>query len=153
QAVLVHRALPRRRRRRAREMQQLDAHAVTGEVERAQLRAAQPQQGIGRLALDRQLVLDREAEQITVEAQRALEIGDADPDVGQALDRELRHRASSAVMLTLIDPVALSAAVRKAAAMSASGKRCVTRVSPIRLPSRASRSCTISKSAREPARL
>ena len=66
-------------------MQQLDAHAVAGEVERAQLRAAQPQQTIRRFALDRQLVLDREAEEVTVEAQRALEIGDADPEVGQAL--------------------------------------------------------------------
>ena len=153
EADLVHRPRAVRGRRRTREVEELDPDAVAREVDRLQLRTAQPEQRVRRLALHLELVLRREAEQVAIESQRPLEVGHADADVREPLDRDRRHRAASSVIVTLIDPVVLSAAVRKPSATSASAKRWVTKVSPIRFPSRASMSCTISKSAREPTRL
>src|SRR5207247_6910745 len=58
-----------------------------------------------------------------------------------------------ASIVTLIDPVVLSAAVAKAVPISASGKRCVMSVSAMRRPWRRRMSSAMSKSARAPARL
>jgi hypothetical protein len=88
QAVLMHRPLRSGRRGRAREVQQLDPHAVAREVLGVELRPLQTQERVRRLALDVERVLPPEAEQVAVEAQRALEVGDADADVGEALERE-----------------------------------------------------------------
>jgi hypothetical protein len=60
-------------------------------------------------------VLEAEAEEVAVEAERALEVGDADPDMRQAEERD--HGA----IVTLMAPVVLSLAVWKASDIFASG--------------------------------
>ena len=68
--------------------EQLDPHPCpgSGRAPAASCRAAGAT--CRSLSPDLQLVLDGEPEQIAVEAQRALDVGDADADVGEALDRE-----------------------------------------------------------------
>jgi hypothetical protein len=88
EAVLVHRALGTRRRGRARKVQQLDADAVARQVLGVELRAAEAKERVRGLAFHVELVLPGEAEEVAVEAERALEIRDADADVGDARDRE-----------------------------------------------------------------
>src|SRR5262245_33437720 len=134
QAVLVHHPLAPRWSRRAREVEQLDAHAVTREIDRLQLRAAQAEQRIGRLALDGKLVLGDEAEEVAIEAGGTFEGGHADPDVCQSLDGQDGHHVPCMLMLTLIEPVVLSAAVRNAPSSSASAKRCVISAAPMAAP-------------------
>ena len=134
QAVLVHRPLAPRRSRRAREVEQLDAHAVAREIDRRELRAAQPEQRVGGLALHGELVLGDEAEELAIEASGTLELGHADPDVRQPLDGQGVHHVPCTLMLTLIEPVVLSAAVRNAPSRSASAKRWVISAAPIAAP-------------------
>jgi hypothetical protein len=69
-------------------VEELDADAVARQVLGVELRAAEAEQRVRRLAFDVELVLPREAEEVAVEAERALEVRDADADVGDARDRE-----------------------------------------------------------------
>src|SRR5262249_48607745 len=157
--ALVHRPAPRWRPGGRREVKQLDTNAVPLEIHGLQLDAPQTQQRVARLTRHPQLVLEAEPQQIAIEPQRPLHVGDADPDVGQPKKRNHRvelprmtsphHYAS---IVTLIAPVVLSAAVRNPRAISASGTRCVITVSAMCRPCRRRISRTMSKSARAPAR-
>src|SRR5439155_23723257 len=129
--------------------EELERHPVALEVRRPQLHVAEPEQRVGGLALDLDLLDGTEPEQVTVEAERALEIRDAEADVREPLERD--HRRYAAIV-TLIEPVVLSPAVRKASPIDSSGKRCVTSRRASSAPCRRSRSSTTSKSARAPAR-
>src|SRR5689334_21169131 len=86
EAGLVHPARVGRRRRRMREAEELDAHPVADQIYGVEIHATQSQQRVARLTLDVQLVLEAKAEDVAVEAQRALEVRDRDADVRQAYD-------------------------------------------------------------------
>src|SRR3989442_1736489 len=82
--VLVHRPRARGRGRRAREGEQLDAHAVAREVYRVQINAPEPEQRVARLSRDAQLVLVAEAPAGAGEVEGALPVPDTEADVGGA---------------------------------------------------------------------
>src|SRR5207248_8571520 len=91
----VQRPRAQSRWRRARAREQLDAHAVAREVDRAQVDAPEPEQRVARLARDAQLVLVAEAQAVAVEVEGAVHVRDADADVGEPLERDHAGRPSA----------------------------------------------------------
>src|SRR2546427_380208 len=90
QAALVHRSAAGRGAGRCGEVEELDADAVPLEVDGMEVDARETQQRVARLARDPQLVLGAEAEEVAIEPERSLHVGDADADVGQAEERDHR---------------------------------------------------------------
>src|SRR5439155_20298446 len=94
QATLVHRPAPGRGAGRCSEVEELDADAVPLEVDGVELDAPETQQRVARLARNAELVLEAETEQVAVEPERPLHVGNANADVGKAKKRDHRAKGS-----------------------------------------------------------